>query len=269
MSLFYFITQIVTLAEQSGKCVPSPDRMGNFELCLPLNDKACTETEGCMFRPEADLYSRCSTCDNYVDPMCEIDCPRSLSPPEMDSATGICTGSPGFESLNEHCASMNNKFMVLWKFNLRQIKYGRNVPISLVVSSGLNKRVLTRDARNVKLNMIGCVTLTVLKKLMLKPQYAFTLQDMRTWKISAMKSMILSSVVLSMDASVDLLRRRLIRDARHVITMLTQCAWLTARINCLKWTWFAPFEKWDLFYRLLSITKYYLLTSSFIATQIY
>jgi len=111
MSLFYFITQIVTLAEQSGKCVPSPDRMGNFELCLPLNDKACTETEGCMFRPEADLYSRCSTCDNYVDPMCEIDCPRSLSPPEMDSATGICTGSPGFESLNEHCASMNNKFM--------------------------------------------------------------------------------------------------------------------------------------------------------------
>jgi len=108
---------LVTVLGGVPRCAQAPDRMGEVETCnLLKNETACVEAVGCIWRPQTDS-SRCSQCDIYVDPVCMLDCPKSIPPPILAVEPGKCTASPGFESLNEACSSMNNNFMECAAFN--------------------------------------------------------------------------------------------------------------------------------------------------------
>lgn len=109
MSLAYFIAQGIAVAsEVAGKCVQAPDRIGVSGGCVKLGEESCINTGGCMWRPKVDTYSRCSSCDQYVDPMCQIDCPRSMPPPTLDLGLGICTNALGFEKFAPICESIES-----------------------------------------------------------------------------------------------------------------------------------------------------------------
>merc|ERR1712096_266199 len=63
-------------------CIPASniEMFSRCSTCDAYVDPMCmTDCPQFLITPTVDLKSRCSTCDAYVDPMCMVDCPQFMN----------------------------------------------------------------------------------------------------------------------------------------------------------------------------------------------